>query len=242
MSQLLSLPAADAPAAARVAGSWKLPAWPALLLLAALVYAAMPLLHHLVYGHERIAEAAYAELAVRAGAQLTEGGRSLLAAQFSMAPTWSGAVASFAATLITVVLAGVMMNMAAMLLSSEVTPAQALSAAGAAAAAVALTRVGLWALLLWRNGTDGLRGLGWLAQGSVNLSLWAPADQPGLVVYALYSADLTLLTGVLTAALVLSAADRRLSATGALLVALSWPLTVVAVRVALSAILHFPIG
>jgi len=218
-----------------------MPLWLVLLGMTAALYAAMPFLHQMVYGHDLIVDAAVRDINARVGYTMTSEARSMLATQFSAAPTLVGAVASLAGTLITVLFAGILLNIGSILLGGDHTPAQALAAASWAAVAVAASRFLLWILLLVIQGTHTLTGLGWKARATATLGSVFPEPSSELLFYALQTADVLLLLGAVIAAVALTEQQPRFRFSAAFVVALSWPVTVVAVKVMMSAFLGFPI-
>lgn len=230
-------PGTPAPPARR-----RLARWPLWLLLAALVYAVMPAVHHATFGAERIRAAAVQDVRERVGEEVTAGMQQVIADSFTSSPPWMTGAVAFFTTLLGIAVAGVLLNAGTMLTVSDLSAAQTLSVASAAALAVAAMRVVLWTVCLVVRGLDGLRGLDWMAPGRVNLTAVLGPDHQGYLLYTLTATDLTLLFGAVVAAIGLSLADPRMRVLTAVCISLVWPATVIVTRIGMSALLGFPVG
>ena len=201
----------------------------------------MPLVHYWTYGREALIEATATDIRSRLGHDFSAEALRELAEGVSAIPTWPTATLSFVMTVIVILLTGLLLNMGTAIAGSRLPPVKALYIAAAAALSVAVTRVGLWTLSLVITGTESVTGRTWLSEGAASLEGFAPQGMDGVLFYALFSMDVTLLIGTVVTAGLLMVHDQELPVWATVLLGLLWPVTVVAVRTALSTMVGFPV-
>jgi len=215
--------------------------WPIWLALTALLYGTMPSVHEWAFGRERLEEAAVRDVESRVGAQMSEAGRAMIVKQMATTPSWVSGASGVAATLISVVLAGVALTIGCVLIGSELPAGEIFGVASLAALAVAIVRVIAWGASVFATGKDGVVGLTWMDAGAVTAATWSDASHGSFLYYSLSAMDLTLLIGCAVAAVLLIDSDPKISPLEGAILASLWPIIVIVSRIGLSALLGFAV-
>lgn len=216
------------------------PHWlPATLLTAALV-AILPMVHLHVYGASEIADAAVALARQQLGAPLGAEIAAMVRQSVLDRSMAGAAVAAVLVTGITVLLAGMVLNVGALLVGAELSAAQALSVTALASLGATLLRVSNFAVVAIMVPREVGVAPDWVHTASLSVASWVQSDSPAL--WTFYSAvDAIRVAQVVLSVLVLRAVQPRIGLVAATAASVLWAGLVVGTLVALSAVISLPI-
>jgi hypothetical protein len=218
------------------------PRWILALFAAASIATVMPIVHGLVFGVDRIAEATIdrAEDAVhgRIGAE----GRLAIRRQVALQATVGRySVFPFVVTLLAVVLAGLVLSLGVVLAGEQISAAQALAVTAIASVTVSGLRVCEWLTNVGVLGRDEAVAMDWQHVSPLNFGVLAPDGAGALTLTFLSALDINALVGVALSSYAVRRIVPDMSIVASILASSGWMVIVISLKVLAALVLQFPL-
>jgi hypothetical protein len=217
------------------------PRWLLLMVLTALVYMWMPVVHERAFGTERVKSATVQAVQEVLGTSLSGQAEAAVRAQVDERPPIVDGIQRMVTSMLAILVAGALLTAGCMLILAEVSAAQALAITALAFFLTTLLRVGFWAFSAVMLGLDEAAAMEWTYVASGGLSLLAGPGASHLWRTFLGAMDVYYLIALLVSVWGICSMSPRTSLLAAAFASTGWIAVVVAFRVTLSAAVGFPI-